>query len=284
MKLIIESSSSRTEWCLIEGKYIIDRVFTDGINPYFQSRKEISRLIRLQLPESFFQKKIENIFYYGAGCKNEDKKNIVCASLTTQFKTNTVVESDLIGAAISLFQEDAGIACILGSGSNSCFYDGNSIVKNVEPLGYILGDEGSGAALGKMFLSDCLKGLADPDVTRAFFLIYRTTTEEVLDLVYSKPRPGIFLSSLSPFLANHINTDYVYDLVKRCINLFFQRNLLLYEFEKYPIAFVGSIAYQYQDIVKELGAEYGLQIKEIRSSAMEGLVKYHTRHLSSDII
>ena len=146
MKLIAESGSTRTEWALIEDNHLIQRVFTEGLNPFFQTRREISRSVRLGLPPSFFKRKLEQVYYYGAGCTSNEKKNILGASLVAQFKTPIQVESDLLAAARGLFKCDAGIACILGTGSNSCFYDGKIIVKNVKAAGYILGDEGSGAA------------------------------------------------------------------------------------------------------------------------------------------
>lgn len=162
-KLIAESGSTRTEWALVEDNHLVQRVFTEGLNPFFQTRREISRSVRLGLPESFFKKKLDQVYYYGAGCSSYEKKNILGASLVAQFKTPIQVESDLLAAARGLFKCEAGIACILGTGSNSCFYDGKIIVKNVKAAGYILGDEGSGAVLGKLFLADLLKGLAPKD-------------------------------------------------------------------------------------------------------------------------
>ena len=167
MKLIAESGSTRTEWALVEDNHLIQRVFTEGLNPFFQTRREISRSVRLGLPETFFKRKLEQVYYYGAGCTSYEKKNVLGASLVAQFKTPIQVESDLLAAARGLFKCEAGIACILGTGSNSCFYNGKIIVKNVRAGGYILGDEGSGAVLGKHFLSDVLKGLSStgPEVT-----------------------------------------------------------------------------------------------------------------------
>ena len=164
MKLIAESGSTRTEWALVEDNHLIQRVFTEGLNPFFQTRREISRSVRLGLPETFFKRKLEQVYYYGAGCTSYEKKNVLGASLVAQFKTPIQVESDLLAAARGLFKCEAGIACILGTGSNSCFYNGKIIVKNVRAGGYILGDEGSGAVLGKHFLSDVLKGLAPKEV------------------------------------------------------------------------------------------------------------------------
>lgn len=279
MRLIAESGSTKTEWCLIEGNYIIDHAFTDGINPYFQSRREISRCIRLQLSEKFFSRKIEEICFYGAGCNTEEKKNIVKASIIAQFRTATEIYSDLLAAARSLFGNDPGIACILGTGSNSCLYNGTDIVRNVKSLGYILGDEGSGAVLGKIFLSDCLKGLAEPEVAQHFFDIYRVSSEDVLSLVYDKPFPNRFLSTLSFFLANYIDNEYVYNLVYNNIKDFFIRNVMQYDYKDYPISFTGSIAHNYSDVLFEVAKDLGVEIQEVVESPMLGLVKYHTKDI-----
>ena len=185
MKLIAESGSTRTEWALVEDNHLIQRVFTEGLNPFFQTRREISRSVRLGLPEIFFKRKLEQVYYYGAGCTSYEKKNILGASLVAQFKTPIQVESDLLAAARGLFKCEAGIACILGTGSNSCFYDGKIVVKNVKAGGYILGDEGSGAVLGKMFLSDVLKGLAPKYVMTDFFEKFRISPNEVMESVYN---------------------------------------------------------------------------------------------------
>mgnify|MGYP000474657014 CR=1 FL=1 len=182
MKLIAESGSTRTEWALVEDNHLIQRVFTEGLNPFFQTRREISRSVRLGLPETFFKRKLEQVYY--------EKKNVLGASLVAQFKTPIQVESDLLAAARGLFKCEAGIACILGTGSNSCFYNGKIIVKNVRAGGYILGDEGSGAVLGKHFLSDVLKGLAPKDIMADFFEKFRISPNEVMESVYNRPFPS----------------------------------------------------------------------------------------------
>lgn len=277
MELIIDSSSSRTEWCLIDKGLIIDQAFTDGINPYYQTRKEISHSIRLQLPPKYFKTKIETITFYGRGCTTDEKKNIVKSSLIAQFRTPTVVESDMLGAARSLFQDQKGIACIIGTGSDSCFYDGKNIVKNIRSLGFILGDEGSGATLGKLFLSDCLKGLADKEITESFFEVYRISTDEILNYVYSEPAPNLFLASLAFFLADNIENTYVRNLVEHNINSFFERNLLQYdECRDYPISSIGTLAIRFENIVRDLATAHGLKINQIYEFPMQGLVKYHT--------
>ena len=169
MKVIAESSSTRTEWALIDGATVIEHAYTSGMNPYFQSRREISHSIRLELPEAFFRRRWEHVYFYGAGCATQDKCKTMESSLVAQFKTPVTVNSDLLGAARGLLVHQPGLACILGTGSNSCLYDGKEIIKTVAPLGYVLGDEGSGAYLGKNFIADMLKGLAPKTLVDAFY-------------------------------------------------------------------------------------------------------------------
>lgn len=279
MKLIAESGSTRTEWAIVENDHVIQRAFTEGINPYFQTRREISRSVRLGLPDIFFRKKLEQVYYYGAGCNSNEKKNILGASLVAQFKTPIQVESDLLGAARSLFKSEPGIACILGTGSNSCFYNGRIIVKNVKPGGYILGDEGSGAAMGKIFLSDLLKGLAPKDLANNFYDKFRITANEVMESVYNRPFPNRFLATIAYFLADHTDNDYALNLITGSLRNFFTRNVCQYDYQNYPIRFVGSLAYTYAPLLKEIVKEYGMKLDVIEETLMNGLIEYHSMNI-----
>jgi N-acetylglucosamine kinase-like BadF-type ATPase len=280
MKLIAESSSTRTEWALIDNSHLVQRAFTEGLNPFFQTRREISRSVRLNLPESFFKRKFEQVYYYGAGCSSNEKKNIIGASLVAQFKTPIQVESDLLAAARGLFQCEAGIACILGIGSNSCFYDGRIIVKNVKAAGYILGDEGSEAALGKAFLSDLLKGLAPKEITTDFYEKFRITPDEAMESVYNRPFPNRFLATISYFLKDYLYNDYVYGLLINNLRNFFTRNISQYDYANYPIRFIGSLATQYSKLLADIAQEYNLTIDLIEESPMTGLIEFHALNLS----
>jgi N-acetylglucosamine kinase-like BadF-type ATPase len=275
MKLIAESGSTRTEWSLIEGDDLIEHFNSEGINPFFQTRREISRSIRLGLPEHFFKKKIEMIYYYGAGCSSEEKKQAVSASLITQFKTHTQVESDLLGAARGLFLHESGIACILGTGSNSCFYDNGEIMNNVKAGGYILGDEGSGSAVGKEFLSDVLKGLAPGGLTNDFLNKNRITVDDIMNAVYNQPLPNKFLSSVSNFFVDYKQEEYVAEVVTRNFKRFFTRCVFQYNYKNYPIRFVGSMANNYKEFLTDVANEYGIEISAIEETPMKGLIRYH---------
>ena len=279
MKLIAESGSTRTEWALVEDNHLVQRVFTEGLNPFFQTRREISRSVRLGLPESFFKKKLDQVYYYGAGCSSYEKKNILGASLVAQFKTPIQVESDLLAAARGLFKCEAGIACILGTGSNSCFYDGKIIVKNVKAAGYILGDEGSGAVLGKLFLADLLKGLAPKELANEFHEKFRISVNVVMESVYNLPFPNRFLGTIAYFLGDYMDNEYVYNLLTNNLRSFFNRNVCQYDYINYPIRFVGSLAYAYPDILQEVAQEFGVEIDVIEETPMNGLIEFHSMNI-----
>lgn len=279
MKLIAESGSTRTEWALVEDNHLVQRVFTEGLNPCFQTRREISRSVRLGLPESFFKKKLDQVYYYGAGCSSYEKKNILGASLVAQFKTPIQVESDLLAAARGLFKCEAGIACILGTGSNSCFYDGKIIVKNVKAAGYILGDEGSGAVLGKLFLADLLKGLAPKELANEFHEKFRISVNDVMESVYNLPFPNRFLGTIAYFLGDYMDNEYVYNLLTNNLRSFFNRNVCQYDYINYPIRFVGSLAYAYPDILQEVAQEFGVEIDVIEETPMNGLIEFHSMNI-----
>ena len=282
MKLIAESGSTRTEWTLVEGSTLIQRAFTEGLNPFFQTRREISRSVRLGLPELFFKKQLEQVYFYGAGCTSHEKKNILGASLVAQFKTPIQVESDLLAAARGLFKCEAGIACILGTGSNSCFYDGKIIVKNVKAGGYILGDEGSGATMGKAFLSDLLKGLAPSTIANDFYDKFRINNNEVMESVYNRPFPNRFLSTVSYFLADHTSDEYVHALITTNLQSFFKRCICQYDYQNYPIRFVGSVANLYSDILQNIATEFGATVDIIAESSMNGLIEFHALNLTEE--
>jgi len=274
--LIAESSTTRTEWSLVDGGEVLAHAFTSGLNPFFMSRREISHSIRLELPPEFFKRRWSHVFFYGAGCSGPVKNKIIEASLVAQFKTPVTVMSDLLGAARGLLVREPGLACILGTGSNSCFYDGSDIVKNVPALGFILGDEGSGAALGRVFLGDALKGLAPHELTEAFFDKYKVTRAEVLDAVLNNPAATRNLRAYSFFLSEHLDNPYVHETISREFRRFFERNVSQYDYKSYPVSFVGSIATTYSEILLEVANDFGATVRKILLSSMPGLVAYHS--------
>ncbi|MCM1067946.1 MAG: hypothetical protein NC418_10275 [Muribaculaceae bacterium] len=275
MKIIAESSSTRTEWSIVDGTEVVEHAFTTGLNPYFQSRREISHSIRLELPEAFFKRRWEHLYFYGAGCANAEKCKIIESSLVAQFKTPVTVESDILGAARGLLVHEPGLACILGTGSNSCLYNGSEIVKTVAPLGFILGDEGSGAYMGKIMIADMLKGLAPSDLAHAFFEKFAVTPNVLLNDVYTNTLPSRTLSRYSTFLAENIKHEYCHRLVYTSFMRFFERNIRAYDYHERPISFVGSTSVLYEDILRKAAADFGATVKKITRNSMPGLILYH---------
>lgn len=275
MRIIAECSSLKSVWALVEDGEIIEKVITEGINPFFQSRREISHIIRLGLPESFFKRRWEHVYIYCAGCTTDEKKKIVEASAVAQFKTPVTVESNLLGAARGLLKNYSGIACILETGSNSCQYDGENIVKQVRSLGFILGDEGSGSALGKLFISDCLKGLAPQAVIESFYERFNVNPDEIMDDVYTSNSPSKWLSEYAVFLSEHLDNEYVLSLVKNELQRFFERNILQYDYERHHVSFVGNIACLYSEILKDIATSLNVKIDKIEGSSLDGLVNFH---------
>ncbi len=277
MIVIGESSSTRTEWTLVDNGVVVEHAETVGLNPYFLSRREISHNVRLELPEAFFKRRWNHVYFYGAGCSNPEKNKIVESSLVAQFKTPVTVMSDLLGAARGLLVHEPGLACILGTGSNSCLFDGQDIVRNVRSLGFILGDEGSGAALGRIFLGDVLKGLAPRELSEAFFSKFKVTPDVIMDAVYNNASANRNLREYSFFLSEHLDHEYVVSLIDREFSRFFERNLCQYDdYDKLPVAFVGSVATTYSELLLDVAQRYGVRVQKIVRSSMPGLVTYHS--------
>lgn len=276
MKIIADSSTTRTEWVLVEGDRVVERAFTSGLNPFFQSRREISHSIRLELPDEFFRRRWDHVYFYGAGCSTADKIKIMSSSLVAQFKTPVTIESDLLGAARGLLVHEPGIACILGTGSNSCMYDGKDIVRHVPALGFILGDEGSNAYLGRAFIADVLKGIAPADLSAAFLEHFAVTPNAIVDDVYSSPLPSRTLARYSRFLADHLDNPYVYQLVYAAFMRFFTRNIATYDYHACPLCFVGSTCVSYNEVLHKAAADFGVRIAKAVRSSIPGLVQFHS--------
>ena len=276
MILIADSSSTRTEWAIVDAGTIAEHAVTQGLNPIFRTRREISHIIRLELPETFFHTKFERVFVYSAGCASPEKNKLVEQSVVAQFRTPAVVESDLLGAARALLGRQPGLAAVVSTGSNSCFYNGEKIVSNVRAGGYVLGDEGSNAYLGKILLSDVLKGLAPAEVERLFFEKFEVSPTQIIDGIYSQPNPNLILAKYSEFLHANISIGYCRKMVYDAFITFFKRNLCAYDIKKYPLSVVGRTCTTYKDVFLQAASDFGLKIAKIETSSLQGLVEFHT--------
>ena len=277
MNLIADSGSTNTHWCLVQGGKVVNEIVTDGINPFYQTDMEIIALLDDQLIPKLDKIDIDSIYFYGAGCSYPEKKILVSRALVRFFGNSMIeIQSDLLGAARSLFQHEKGIACILGTGSNSCYYNGKAIEQNVSPLGFILGDEGSGAVLGKLFIADCLKNQLPVELQEKFLTSYELTPELILENVYKKPFPNRFLAQFTPFLLENIEEPSIFNLVYDSFDTFLVRNVMQYPLEDLLVGCVGSIAWYFRDTLEIVASERRIVISDIVQNPMNGLVKYHS--------
>ena len=275
MILIADSGSTKTDWAIIKDEDTFEIVKTDGINPFFLTKEEIANEIEANLLQHLPASEFKGIYFYGAGCTLE-KAPIVKEAILKHLQSDDVqVNSDMLAAAHALCAKKPGIVCIMGTGSNSCAYDGEKITENVSPLGFILGDEGSGAVLGKLFVGSLLKNQLKDGLKEEFLKEYNLTVAEIVDKVYRKPFPNRFLASLSPFIKKHIKESSVHKLVLDNFKAFFKRNVMQYQYENQTVNFIGSIAYYYQDIIDEAANQMGIKIGLTMKSPIEGLIKYH---------
>lgn len=276
MIIIADSGSTKTDWCAIENGTILCRIQTKGINPFFQKEEEILEELNRSLLPLLPEKEVNAVHFYGAGCTPEKAPVLVQAirqAMNIQGKIE--VHSDMLAAARSLCGRQPGIACILGTGSNSCYYDGEKIEKNISPLGFILGDEGSGAVLGKLLVGDLLKNQLTPELKEAFLKQFGLTPPEIIDRVYRQPFPNRFLAGLTPFLAQHLDEPALFDLVLGSFKAFLKRNVMQYDYTEYPVHFIGSIAFYFQNVLYRAAQEMEIKLGSIEKSPMKGLIEFH---------
>lgn len=277
MIIIALCIGDRAEWALVEGKDIVEYATTEGVNPFFMSRREISHTIRLGLPEVFFRKRWDGVYYYGSGCANVDKNKIVEGSLIAQFRSHVEVESDLLGVARGILRKQPGLVCLLAQGANSGFYDGESIVKNVMSGGYILGDEGSAVHLAKNFISDVIKGIAPKEVIDDFLATYEVTPAEIVNEVYeSQGNINVALAKYSAYLEKKIDNDYCHNIVHEAFLSFFRRNVAQYDYEKYGISVAGETVERFRDLFLKAAEDFGVKVNKIDASPLLGLVDFHS--------
>lgn len=276
--LIADSGATKAEWCLVnDGKK--KTIFTQGISPYFLNAQQIANLIQKELMPKVKKVQIQDIYYYGTGCANPDNAKLVKSSIKQVFPTTTIeIHTDLVAAARAVCGNKEGIACILGTGSNSCYYDGKKILKNSPGLGYVLGDEGSGAYLGKKVIQYYLYNTFDDDLRARFDARFTTTSAEILENVYKKPFPNRYLATFTMFLAENRGHYMVENILEDGLNDFFFNHLCKYnEVWKHPVSFVGSVAFGFKDVLQDLCNSYEFELGTVLKNPMPGLVAYHAK-------
>jgi N-acetylglucosamine kinase-like BadF-type ATPase len=276
IKLIADSGSTKTEWCLLKNNK--STLFTShGMSPYFVDAAEAAQIIKMEVLPFVKKNKIEEIDFYGTGCKNPANARMFKKVFQQIFTdANINIHNDLFGAARALCGNQKGIACILGTGSNSCYYNGKRIVKNSPGLGFILGDEGSGAYLGKKVIQHYLYHIFDEELQQKFEVKYKTSATEILESIYKKPLPNRYLASFAIFLAENRGHYMIENIIEDGLNDFFFTHLITYrEAASLPVNFIGGIAFGFKDVVTQLCKDYELKPGKILKSPMEGLIHYH---------
>lgn len=274
--LIAESGSTKTDWCLVnkrKKKYFE----TQGINPYFLDDSSIAIILANELKINFSKQEISQLFFYGAGISDKDQKNRLTKVLKSYTGIKKVqVESDMLAAARATAGKEKGIVCIMGTGSNTCLYNGKSITFKTPSLGYVLGDEGGGSNLGKRVLQYYLHGIFDKDLQAAFDKKFQMSTSHILTQLYSKSFPNRFLAGFASFVFENRAHYMIENIAEDSINELFTNHIIRYpNIHKTPIHFVGSVAFLLQDIIENYCKEYDIKLGTVIQKPLKGLIKYH---------
>lgn len=274
--LIADAGSSKTDWSFINKKTgQVYRYQSSGINPVLHNDALISRNIENIKNEIGREIEISEIHFFGSGCASDSLNDKIKKVLAQQWPSAQIdIESDIVGACKALFQDSSGIACILGTGSNTCLYSDGKIESQIPSLGFILGDEGSGAALGKRLLNSFFKRQFPEKIHDSFIKEYNLTVKDVIDKVYKGPSPSAFLASFSPFIYKNRQIPEIKNLIFTEFDTFFERNILPYK-KKDTLGFVGSIAWHFQDEIKKCAERHHLIIASILQYPMPSLEKYY---------
>lgn len=285
MTLIADSGSTKTDWCLAQGGEVVARMATQGINPFYQSDEEITRILQDELmsqwPEAV--EDAHDVFFYGAGVRPEMAARMKRLVGDTTRAAYVEAHGDLLGAARALFGKNEGIACILGTGANSGLYDGTRIVQNTPPLGFILGDEGSGAVMGKRFVADLCKGLMPEGLMQEFKDATHQDVADIINAVYRQPLPNRYLASTTRFIHQHLNVEQVNNLVVDNFRDFFRRNLVQYQRRDLPVKVIGSIAFHFREQLACAAEMEGFALNGVEQGPMLGLVAFHSGNYSEQL-
>ena len=276
--LIADSGATKCQWTLVQNNKK-STVNTIGISPYFLTTNEITLLLQKSFAKKTDLTKIEAVYFYGTGLSNPDNVLSLKKALKAVFtKAKLTIETDLVAAARASCQNDKGVVCILGTGSNTGFYNGKKITKNSPGLGYVLGDEGSGAYLGKKVIQYFLYQTFDEELMASFQKKYNLTKDAILNSIYKSPFPNRTLASFAPFLAEHRGHDMIENIIEDGLNDFFFAHInKMNESWIHPIHFVGGVAYAFKDIIKQLALSYEIELGKIIQSPMKGLIEFHKK-------
>lgn len=276
--LIADSGATKTEWTL-KSEEGITKIATEGLNPYYHTTGSIKSVVMNSLKPKVSSEEVDSIYFYGAGCDSEEKKEIVHEALSSRFKKAEInVFHDLLGAARACFFDEAGIACILGTGSNSCLYDGHKIVKHIPSLAFILGDEGSAGYFGKKLINSYFRYEIPEELIDDLEEKYDMSLDYITKGLYDNPQKSRFIASYGAFLGEHSDHPFIKAMLHEGFENFITRIVMKYpDAHKYEVRFIGSVAYAHQELIKEILKENGMQAGLFVRKPMDRLVEYHTR-------
>ena len=277
MIVIADGGSTKCDWAVVDNGVIVERFKSEGINPFAVSMEKIREVLAEHFAPVAAKYDITNIWFYGSGCVFATVEKVKALLAEIVPTADIFVGTDLDGAVNACCQDGTGIACIMGTGSASAQHEGGVRTKQVPALGYLLGDEGSGTVMGRLILSDFLKGVMPDHLLKAFAEEYGVTQPEALERAYHQPAANRYFGSFAPFLSKHIDDEYIRSFVKTNLRAFVVRNVCQYRTDLYPANFIGSIASVFEPLLSEVLAEQGVRKGIISSSPMELLVKYHCK-------
>ena len=283
MILIADSGSTKTDWVLVKGSNDNLCFETKGLNPYFVSSDEIAAAVSINIEVNSCSAEVDTIHFYGAGCSDPVRNKVLSDGLQKVFsKAKINVHHDVYGSVIATCGDSSGISCILGTGSNACYYDGNCIDDGRPALGYILGDEGSGAYFGKQFLRDVLYRQLPNQMAEAFSEDYGFSKEDIFEKVYQEERPNAFLASMTHFIARHKQDPYVTKMLYDGFRDFVETHVCQFrEHKSVPIHFIGSVAFHFQDQLRNVISDMALEQGKILQKPMTEMLRYHLKKRNS---
>lgn len=279
MILVADSGSTKCDWILANNIGTRENFQTIGFNPVYVSSEEIASAIESN-PLGERRSAVSKVFFYGAGCSSPEFQDIVAQGIKQVFTEAQVhVSHDLDGAAYATCEGKPGISCILGTGSNACYFDGKNVSQERPSLGYILGDEGSGAYFGKILVTKFLYKQLPADIHELFSNKYSISKAQIIDSVYRKPRPNTFLASFMGFFGENKNHPFVQETVAKGLHEFLETHVCcLKDYQTLPCHFVGSVAFYFHDILKQEAQKLGIQVGNVLQKPIDGLVEYHLNH------
>ena len=280
MKLVIDCGSTKADWVIINDKNIVISFQTEGFNPNYTDKNYISSIISNEVRYNTYIQDITEVFFYGSGCGKEENCNLIKDILTSVFSNAKVnVTHDMLAACHAVLGDKKGIACILGTGSNSCLYDGKEISEKSFSLGYILGDEGSANHIGRKIVHDYFYKMMPEDLLLKFEKEYKINISDFIENIYHKNQVSKYLAEFSKFAYTNKEHDYIKNLCSECFNEFIEYFVLKFKpTVNTEIGFVGSIAYYFQDILSDCLESKGFKISKIIKNPIEGLIDYHSRN------